>query len=74
MQRTSPPFRAEHIGSIKRPAEMMQARAEYASGSTTLQNLRRAEDEAIMKVLELQRSAGIKTFTDGEFRRYVYYK
>ena len=70
MQRTSPPFRAEHIGSIKRPAELMQARTEYACGSATIEELRKAEDAAISKVLELQRASGIKTLTDGEFRRY----
>lgn len=71
MQRISPPFRAEHIGSIKRPSELMQARTDYACGSASLEDLRKAEDNAILRVLELQRSAGIKTLTDGEFRRYV---
>ena len=71
MQRNSPPYRAEHIGSLNRPAELIQKRAEYASGACPPEVLQKVEDEAIRRVIELQRSAGMKTLTDGEFRRYV---
>lgn len=69
MLRTSPPFRAEHIGSLKRPLDLMQKRTEYASGSCSLQDLREAEDRAIKQAIAVQKSAGMNTITDGEYRR-----
>src|ERR1035437_8646154 len=67
--RTEPPFRAAHVGSLLRPAEVQHARAEFKAGHIDAAALRGAEDEAIRGVIELQRAAGLQTVTDGEFRR-----
>jgi 5-methyltetrahydropteroyltriglutamate--homocysteine methyltransferase len=67
--RTTPPFRADHVGSLLRPAELHRAREEFAKGVISAEDLRTVEDEAIRGAVELQRSAGLKSATDGEFRR-----
>jgi 5-methyltetrahydropteroyltriglutamate--homocysteine methyltransferase len=67
--RTQPPFRADHVGSLLRPAEVRHARAEFKAGRIDASALRATEDEAIRDVIELQRAAGLQTVTDGEFRR-----
>jgi 5-methyltetrahydropteroyltriglutamate--homocysteine methyltransferase len=67
--RTEPPFRADHVGSLLRPAEVQAARAEFKAGRIDASALRATEDEAIRGVIELQRAAGLQTVTDGEFRR-----
>src|ERR1700733_807627 len=63
------PFRAEHVGSLLRPVEVLQARADYAAGSLTLGQLRAAEDRAFLDVLEKQSQLGLDVVTDGELRR-----
>jgi 5-methyltetrahydropteroyltriglutamate--homocysteine methyltransferase len=67
--RETPPFRADHVGSLLRPPELARARAEFKAGRTDASRLRAVEDEAIRGVIELQRAAGLQTVTDGEFRR-----
>ncbi len=67
--RTGPPFRADHVGSLLRPPELMRARGEFKAGRIGSETLRAAEDEAIRDVIELQARAGLRTVTDGEFRR-----
>ncbi|HWK28264.1 MAG TPA: 5-methyltetrahydropteroyltriglutamate--homocysteine S-methyltransferase [Solirubrobacter sp.] len=67
--RTTPPFRADHVGSLLRPPELLRARSELAEGRLTAAELRAAEDEAIRGAVALQRDAGLRTATDGEFRR-----
>jgi 5-methyltetrahydropteroyltriglutamate--homocysteine methyltransferase len=67
--RTVPPFRADHVGSLLRPPELHRARADFKAGTIDAPALRAIEDQAILDVMELQRSAGIRTITDGEFRR-----
>ncbi|MCI0895097.1 MAG: cobalamin-independent methionine synthase II family protein, partial [Chloroflexi bacterium] len=62
-------YRADHIGSLLRPAEVLQARADNAQGRITLEQLREVEDKAILDALEMQRQAGIDILSDGEFRR-----
>ena len=62
-------YRADHIGSLLRPAEVLQARAGNAQGRITLEQLREIEDKAILGALEMQRQAGIDILSDGEFRR-----
>ena len=62
-------FRAEHVGSLLRPPGLLQARAAYAAGALPLEQLRAAEDLAILEVLERQRQLGLDAVTDGEFRR-----
>jgi 5-methyltetrahydropteroyltriglutamate--homocysteine methyltransferase len=67
--RTSPPFRADHVGSLLRPPELLAAREQHAAGRLDDAGLRAAEDEAIRDVVRLQHDAGLRTVTDGEFRR-----
>ena len=68
----NPPFRADHIGSLKRPAKLLQKRKDLDDGKTTQEELRVVEDEAIRNVIRMQREVGIKSITDGEFRRCAY--
>jgi 5-methyltetrahydropteroyltriglutamate--homocysteine methyltransferase len=64
-----PRFRAENVGSFLRPPELLQSRADYASGKLGAQKLRAAEDAAILATFEGQRKAGLPIYTDGELRR-----
>jgi 5-methyltetrahydropteroyltriglutamate--homocysteine methyltransferase len=68
-QRTTPPFRADHVGSLLRPPHLLQARADHAAGTLTAEQLRAVEDDAIRDVVRLQEGIGLQTATDGEFRR-----
>ncbi len=61
--------RAEHVGSLLRPAELLEARAAQANGRLTLDQLRAIEDRAILGVLDKQRQLGLDVVTDGEMRR-----
>src|SRR5215831_18677431 len=63
-----PPFRADHVGSLLRPAELHQARARAAKGEIDRSALRAAEDKYIREVVALQESVGLQAITDGEFR------
>ena len=67
--RTKPPFRADHVGSLLRPPELLQARADHTAGALDDAGLRAAEDAAIRDVVKLQEDLGIGAVTDGEFRR-----
>ena len=67
--RTTPPFRADHVGSLLRPASVLAARDDFAVGQITAQQLRAVEDEAIAGVVAMQQNAGLQSATDGEFRR-----
>jgi 5-methyltetrahydropteroyltriglutamate--homocysteine methyltransferase len=68
-QRTSPPFRADHVGSLLRPRHLLQARADHAAGTIDAAELRALEDEAIREAVRLQEDAGLQSATDGELRR-----
>src|ERR1700753_1543941 len=68
-RRITPPFRADHVGSLLRPRRLLDAREDLAKGSITPAELRTIEDEEIVKVVEMQRAAGLQDATDGEFRR-----
>jgi 5-methyltetrahydropteroyltriglutamate--homocysteine methyltransferase len=72
MNRTSPPFRAEHIGSLVRPPALLQARRDHAAGSIDDGKLAAVEDDAIRAVVALQEKVGLQVVTDGEFRRGTY--
>jgi 5-methyltetrahydropteroyltriglutamate--homocysteine methyltransferase len=67
--RDTPPFRADHVGSLLRPPRVLQAREERAAGRIDEAELRAVEDRAIEDVVALQRAAGLRSATDGEFRR-----
>ena len=69
MIRTTPPFRADHVGSLLRPAEVLRAREQLAAGEITPSDLRAVEDAAIAGVVRMQESVGLRSATDGEFRR-----
>jgi 5-methyltetrahydropteroyltriglutamate--homocysteine methyltransferase len=62
-------YRADHVGSLLRPEELLEARAEHAGGRIRIDELRRIEDEAIRSALERQRQIGLPILSDGEFRR-----
>jgi 5-methyltetrahydropteroyltriglutamate--homocysteine methyltransferase len=62
-------FRADHVGSLLRPPALLQAREGHAAGSTSGEDLREREDEAIIEALRRQRDVGLEIFTDGELRR-----
>ncbi len=62
-------FRAEQVGSLLRPPELLEARAAHAEGRLPLDQLRGVEDRAILAALEKQRAIGIDICTDGEMRR-----
>jgi 5-methyltetrahydropteroyltriglutamate--homocysteine methyltransferase len=64
-----PPFRADHVGSLLRPAALRRAREEFAAGTLPADELRAAEDAAITRVVRQQEEAGLPSATDGEFRR-----
>jgi len=68
-RRTKPPFRADHVGSLLRPAGLLKARDEFAAGSIDAAELRGTEDEAIRDVVRKQEDIGLQSATDGEFRR-----
>jgi 5-methyltetrahydropteroyltriglutamate--homocysteine methyltransferase len=69
MGRTTPPFRADHVGSLLRPRQLLQARDDHAAGRSSAEELRAVEDDAIRDVVAMQRDVGLQTATDGEFRR-----
>jgi 5-methyltetrahydropteroyltriglutamate--homocysteine methyltransferase len=67
--RDMPPFRADHVGSLLRPQQLLHARDEFAAGRMTADELRGIEDEAIAEVVRMQQDVGLQSATDGEFRR-----
>jgi len=68
-QRTRPPFRADHVGSLLRPAALKEARARHDKGEITSGELEAVEDREIEKVVKKQEEIGLRAVTDGEFRR-----
>ncbi|HET8989898.1 MAG TPA: 5-methyltetrahydropteroyltriglutamate--homocysteine S-methyltransferase [Acidimicrobiales bacterium] len=67
--RSTPPFRADHVGSLLRPRALLDARAAHAAGRLDNEGLRAAEDAAIRDAVALQEGLGLRAATDGEFRR-----
>ena len=63
------PFRADHVGSLLRPQDLLRSRAAHAEGRLPLEQLRAAEDRAVLEVLEKQRQLGLGILSDGEMRR-----
>lgn len=68
-----PPFRADHVGSLLRPAYLKEARAQFADGRIDAAALRTVEDKAILEAITLQESVGLPAVTDGEFRRAIWH-
>ncbi|HEY8521139.1 MAG TPA: 5-methyltetrahydropteroyltriglutamate--homocysteine S-methyltransferase [Gammaproteobacteria bacterium] len=67
--RTRPPFRAEHVGSLLRPAALKEARARHAAGALGAAALEEIEDREIERVIAAQERTGLEAVTDGELRR-----
>ena len=65
----NPPYRAEQIGSLKRPNTLLEKRVQFDNKEISQEELAVVEDEAITEIIKMQREAGIKAMTDGEFRR-----
>src|SRR5690349_19395258 len=68
----APPFHADHVGSLLRPAHLIEARGQRRKREIDDAALKRIEDEAIREVVKLQEAAGLHSITDGEFRRQSY--
>ncbi len=73
MLRDTPPFRADHVGSLLRPPKLLKAREEHAAGQIDDEELREIENEAIREAVELQHDVGLRSATDGEFRRATWH-
>ncbi len=72
-QRPTPPFRADHVGSFLRPQFLLQARDQHANRLISAQELRRVEDRAIAEIVQFQKDVGLRSITDGEFRRTYFH-
>jgi 5-methyltetrahydropteroyltriglutamate--homocysteine methyltransferase len=73
LTREQPGFRAEHIGSLLRPPELLAQRGRFARGEISQSELTEAEDEAITQAIALQERLGLRFATDGEYRRRSYH-
>jgi 5-methyltetrahydropteroyltriglutamate--homocysteine methyltransferase len=63
-------YRADHVGSLLRPPELLQAREDFGKQRITQEQLKEIEDRSVQAALALQRSVGIDVLTDGEYRRH----
>jgi 5-methyltetrahydropteroyltriglutamate--homocysteine methyltransferase len=73
-ERTTPPFRADHVGSLLRPPQLKEAREARERNALSADALARIEDAAIREVVKLQEEIGLQSVTDGEFRRFSWNK
>jgi 5-methyltetrahydropteroyltriglutamate--homocysteine methyltransferase len=73
LTRTIPPFRADHVGSLLRPASLKDARARWGRGEITAADLTAEEDAAIERIVARQAEIGLRSATDGEFRRAMWH-
>jgi len=73
VKRSTPPFRADHVGSLLRPKELLQARENHKAGKISAAELRKFEDDAVRKVARMQEDVGLEGITDGEFRRTTWH-
>ena len=73
MLRTTPPFRADHVGSLLRPAALKQARARHERGELSAEALKEVEDREIEGVIRRQEAIGLQSITDGEYRRSLWH-
>ena len=71
--RSTPPFRADHVGSFLRPAELLEARERNRNGAIDRAQLRAVEDAAIRDIVRFQEDLGLQGITDGEFRRTYFH-
>ena len=73
MSKTSPPFRADQVGSLLRPKELLDVREKFQNGEVSAEELRAAEDRAITDVIKKEEDVGLQSVTDGEFRRTYFH-
>jgi 5-methyltetrahydropteroyltriglutamate--homocysteine methyltransferase len=71
--RSTPPFRADHVGSFLRPPALLAAREQFRGAKLSREGLREAEDAAIRDVVQLQEDVGLQGITDGEYRRTYFH-
>ena len=71
--RNTAPFRADHVGSFLRPKFLLDAREQRAKGEITAAQLRAVEDKAITEIVKFQEDVGLRSVTDGEFRRTYFH-
>jgi 5-methyltetrahydropteroyltriglutamate--homocysteine methyltransferase len=72
--RTTPPFRADHVGSFLRPKYLLEAREQFFDKKAiSAEQLRAVEDKAITEIVKFQQDVGLKSITDGEFRRTYFH-
>src|SRR5258705_8026275 len=71
--RTTPPFRADHVGSFLRPPALLAAREQFRTAKLSREGLREAEDAAIRDIVKLQEEVGLQGITDGEYRRTYFH-
>lgn len=72
-ERKSAPFRANHVGSLLRPRELMEAREKRQNGEIEAAQLQEVEDRCIRDAVKMQEDAGMQGITDGEFRRTLWH-
>ena len=68
-----PPFRADHVGSLLRPPELLAARERLQKGAIVPAELRAIEDTSIRDAVAMQEAVGLRSITDGELRRAAYH-
>lgn len=68
MAHRNPPFRAEHLGSLLRPKELLQKRAAFEKKELSIEEVTKAEDEAVKEIVKVQLDAGLRAISDGEYR------
>lgn len=73
MSKLNPPFRADHVGSLLRPKPVLEMRERRANGEVSAAELREVEDKWIRDAVKKQESVGLKSITDGEFRRLFFH-
>jgi methionine synthase II (cobalamin-independent) len=73
VSRVDPPFRADHVGSLLRPKELLDARQRHQQNTMSTEQLRQVEDEHIRAVVRKQEAIGLRSITDGEFRRTFFH-
>ena len=64
----NPPFRAEHLGSLLRPKELLQKRSSFENNKLTREELTEIENESVSKIVKVQTDIGFRAVSDGEYR------
>ena len=74
LRRDTPPFRADHVGSLLRPPKLLVAREDFRLGRIPEKEFRKIENDAIRDVVNMQEELGLKSITDGEYRRALWHR